>query len=152
MQNSKRIKTSLITSIFCFLLMSLDFLLMPISNDITNKNLKFFDIFTGALFWGTLIAGTIALSVFLKQSKFQFKDNKLFETKKVGLITFLSNIPAIVADIVFAFSIIAFVFLMLTNKTSYFCFVALAILIFSFIMHCIFNGKCFNLMLKKGEK
>lgn len=141
-------KVFLLASVICFFLMSVDFLIMPISNNI-EKDMRWFEILTGILFWLPLIAG-IVLQVILslnykKNINKDMADNKLF-----GAISFFKNKIAAVFDVISVISLITFIaMLIFTSATSYFCYILISLFVFSFCMHCILNGKIFNSLLVK---
>ena len=126
-------------SVAGFAILSLSFLLMPLDT---------MTILSGALFWAGLLAGAgiqIALSARRKALFRKYNVNcKTMQKPRNGLLSFASNKIALVADIVCAVSIIATVLsFVLTNGTGYMCYVSLAMLVFSFSAHCIFNGRIY---------
>lgn len=144
----KKLNTLLITSIVSYSIMSLDFLIMPVGNSVTDKSMRWLDILTGLIFWLGLISGTILYVFFSKECKKWYENNKgnkdIYKEKKIGLISFFSNRAALVADICLIISILLFAMLMIfTDRTSYICFISIMLLVFFFSMHCILNGKSF---------
>lgn len=144
-------KLLLLVSAVCFFMMSIDFLIMPIGNNV-EKDMRWFEILTGILFWLPLIAGVV-LQVILslnykKNINKDMADNKLF-----GAISFFRNKIAAVFDVISIISLITFIaMLIFTSATSYFCYILISLFAFSFCMHCILNGKIFNSLFTEKNK
>ena len=120
-----------------FLLMSVSFLLMPIDN---------LSILPGLLFWGGLIAG-VAFQIILEArrrtffERYNVKREKMQKPKN-GFLTFGSNQIALIVDYIFIASVIATILAFIFTKgLGYLCYVCIAIMLFSFCLHCIFNGR-----------
>lgn len=140
-------------SIGCFFLMSVTFLLMPI--DFTAKGMQIINLMIGIMFWVFLIAG-VTTQILLGQirkkwfirnhiRRFQFRS-------KVGLISFVQNLPACVADGIFVISLIGLIISVIaTNGIGYACYIFMALLIFSFCMHCILNGKIYYFLTNQEK-
>lgn len=148
MKTEKKLSALLIASIVCYCVMSLNFLIMPVGNSVTDKSMRWLDILTGLIFWLGLIFGSVLYVIFSRECKKWYKNNKgnkdIYKEKKIGLISFFSNRMALVADICLIISILLFAVLMIfTDRTSYICFISIMLLVFSFTMHCILNGKSF---------
>lgn len=144
----KKLSIFLITSVISYFIMSIDFLIMPIGNSVIDKNMRWLNILTSVIFWTGLLCGTVLYVIFSKKCKKWYENNKgnkdIYKEKRLGLISFFSNRLAIAADICLIISILLFVVLMIfTDRTSYFCYIAIMLLVFSFTMHCILNGKSF---------
>ena len=159
MDNGKKINIFLYASLCAFFVMSIDFMFMPIGINDFSKNYKAVSIVTGIIFWLGLIAGITLFILYALKCKAQFnqiqKYNDNFGTadnKRIGLISFFSNRVALVSDVVFILSAILFAVLMIfTKRTAYICYIVLSLLVFSFITHCIFNGKIYNSHQKMDE-
>ncbi len=132
-------------SIGSFFLMASTFLLMP--TDFRTMNLQFMSYGVGIMFWAFLILGIVSQIILTKQRKNWFIRNRIrrFRTKsKSGVITFMQNLPATIADLTLVISIIALIVsIVLTNAMGYTCYIFMALLVFSFCMHCILNGKIY---------
>lgn len=120
-----------------FFLMSISFMLMPVESAHMVSDL---------LFWSGLIIGVVCQIVLEARrraffSKYNVKREKMQKPKN-GLLTFGSNRIAMVADTFLVASaimtIITFVF---TKGYGYLCYACIAVLLFSFCMHCVFNGR-----------
>lgn len=136
----KKDKILFFISVLAFLMFSISFLLMPTDNSVLT-------VISGAMFWLTLIIGVasqIIVSASIKKWKLQKKGKLKRHLKRNGLISFFSNPIAKVFDSLMIVGLIGFTISMLiTNATGYVCYIFIAITIFSFSSHCIFNGKNF---------
>ncbi len=141
-------------SILSFFILSVSFLLMPIRMVVVNRIM-------GVVFWISLLCG-ILTQILLSRgiSRERKKKEKALENGQssllkepkekrgrifgnIGIFSFLRNPIAMLADLLLAVSFLGFLLVMLfTNKSGYICFIFIALLIFSFSMHCIWNGKC----------
>ncbi len=137
MKQSKTDRVFLSLSMGGFLLMSVSFLLMPIDN---------LSILPGLLFWGGLITG-VAFQIILEErrraffAKYNVKREKMQKPRN-GFLTFGSNQIALIADYIFIAGVIATIIAFIFTKGSgYLCYVCIAIMLFSFCLHCIFNGR-----------
>ena len=125
-----------------FLLMSASMLLMPV--DASGSDGFAWNIFAGVVFWLFLVLGLILQGILeLHRRKwFSLHPNKRERHRKIGLIVFFQNRLAQVADIAFALSLAA---LMITvvffTTTGYICYIFAALMVFSFCMHCMLNGR-----------
>lgn len=132
-------------SIGSFFFMASSFLLMPI--DFRTTKLQFMSYCVGIMFWIFMILGIVSQIILAKQRKNWFIKNRIrrFRTKsKLGVIAFMQNLPATIADITLVVSIIALIVsIVLTNAMGYACYIFMALLVFSFCMHCILNGKIY---------
>lgn len=148
--NANKSKLLLLVSVACFLLMSVDFLIMPIGNNV-EKNMRWFEVLTGILFWLPLIIGAILQVVLSLNYK---KNNKnMIDNKQFGAISFFKNKIAAVFDVISIISLITFIaMLIFTSATSYFCYILISLFVFSFCMHCVLNGKIFNSLFTKNNK
>ena len=149
--NANKSKLLLLVSVACFLLMSVDFLIMPIANNI-EKDMRWFEILTGILFWLPLIIGVI-LQVVLSLNYKKNISKDMTDNKRFGAISFFKNKIAAVFDVISIISLITFIaMLIFTNATSYFCYILISLFVFSFCMHCILNGKIFNSLFTENNK
>lgn len=130
-------------SIICFSASSIMIALFYFIDIQNNFFFKFLGYFLPALFW-VCIACAVVFQILLR-TKYKVSG------KKFGLITFFKNKFAIIADIIMILSLIVTVIIVIMNATSFISFIVIAILLFSFEMHCILNGKYFNYLLKNQE-
>lgn len=103
-------------------------------------------VISGTLFWIGLILAII-FSLFLNKITIN-KNND----NNIALIKFFSNKPAIVFDILLIVSLIAFVICLIVNRMSNIATIIFSIFIFSFEMHCIFNGKNYKFIISRLEE
>ncbi len=139
MKNMQKDRTLLAISTICFFMMSVSFVLMP---------LKSMHILPGALFWGGLAVGVI-LQVVLEVrrrsffARYHVKCEKMQKPRN-GLLTFGSNRLAIIADTAMAISLVATILTFIFTKgTGFLCYVFIAVMLFAFCLHCIFNGRIY---------
>lgn len=134
----------LFISLISFLLTATSFLLMPMETD--NS---LFTVVCGVIFWLFLIIGIVLQVVLASRRRKWYTSNRIRRSrnkaKSVGIISFFQNIPAIISDIVMGLSVIGLVIsVSVTDGTGYICYVCIAVLIFSFSAHCVFNGKIYH--------
>ncbi len=126
-------------SIGGFSVLAVSFMLMPV------EGLGFMP---GLLFWGGLFTGVV-LQIILeaRRNSLVAKYNVRRETMQKarnGLLSFRSNPLAAVADVFLIISSVATILaFILTKGTGYVCNVSLSVLVFSFCMHCILNGRIY---------
>ncbi len=133
----------LLLSVVGFLLVSVSFLLMPLNSDSSEPN-----VFVGVLFWCSLLIGIVSQVILTLRVKRTEHNNS---GRRLGLLMFFQNPYAIISDIVLIISIIGFtVTMIVTNGLHYSCYIFLAMTVFFFSMHCIFNGK--NYYYTQDEK
>lgn len=140
-----KIKTNLfllVMSIIGFLFVSVSFLLMPLNNDSSEPNM-----FAGVFFWCSLLI-SIVFQVILS---FRIRKANRNNTKHgLGLLKFFQNKYAKISDVVFVISAIGLLVAMITTDgLGYSCYTFLAMTVFFFSMHCIFNGKNYNHIRKE---
>lgn len=140
-----------IVSIGSFALMSASFLLMPL--DRTVEVYDALDIIPGVMFWLFLILGITGQILLTIRRKRFFETDRRKRTQarkgRVGLLSVFKNTPAIVADVGFVISLVAFVIATkVTNGIGYICYILLAVCTFTFCSHCIFNGKIYQYVTK----
>ncbi len=137
----------LCVSMGSFFLMSLSFLIMPIT--IPNIEPQILDIIAGSAFWSFLIIGVAMQIVLARRRKAWSRRNHLWLNQKslyskVGMIAFAQNVFGCIADVMLGLSLIFLIIaLVLTKSTGYICYIAFAIFVFAFCLHCILNGKVF---------
>ena len=124
-------------SVCGFALMAISFLLIPIES---------LSILAGVLFWSGLLIG-VAFQITLEArrraffAKYKIKREKMQKPRN-GLLTFASNKLAAVVDNILIVSIAATVLAFLfTRGTGYLCYVCISVLLLSFCLHFIFNGR-----------
>lgn len=137
-------KKMILAQIISFAISSLMICLSPICSYDEGKAKMIMSVIVSAVFWIGLIAG-IVLDVLLG------KDNKELKGK-MGLISFFKNKIAMIFDILFVISLILSLVVVISKTALAIGSVAIAVCIFSFEMHCVLNGKCFNKLILKAEE
>lgn len=137
----------LCVSLGSFFLMSLTFLIMPIT--IPNIEPRILNVIIGSAFWGFLIIGVAMQVILAQRRKAWIRRNHLMHdcksiNSKVGIIAFAQNIFGGIADAILGLSLIFLITaLVLTKSAGYICYIAFAMFVFAFCLHCILNGKIF---------
>lgn len=126
-------------SIISFLIMSSSFMLMAISQNEMQDDISQI-IVIGISFWIPFILGVIMQIILY----ICYKKRKR-KVERTGFWCFFKNKIAIIFDIMFIISVVALiVVLLLTNGVGFICYVSLSAVVFSFCMHCIFNGRVYH--------
>lgn len=124
-------------SIGGFLLMSISFMLMPM------ETLR---MASGLLFWSGLITGG-GFQIILEARRRAFfaqynVKRERMQKPRNGFLTFGSNRIAMITDNFLVVSVVATILVFLfTRGYGYICYICITVLLFSFCMHCIFNGR-----------
>lgn len=147
MKQNKTDGVLLSVSIGGFAVLAISFILMPV------EGLGFIP---GILFWGGLLTGVVLQIVLEAHRKSLFAQynvkRETMQKARNGLLSFGSNHLATIADVFLSVSVIAtIVVFALKNSTDYFCYISLSILVFSFCMHCILNGRIY-IFVKNQKK
>lgn len=135
----------LCVSIASFLLMSITFMFMPLDSSGVYQA-DWYSIAVGACFWIFLILGIVTQFILSKRRRdwYRIQRVKSRNYKRIGLFAFFQNKFAIVADVAVVISLVGFTATMfITNSVGYTCYVFLSLLVFTFCMHCILNGKIY---------
>lgn len=137
----------LLISILCFLVMSLSFLIMPLVGSSASNDREFKDWLPGLLFWSFLLTGVI-LQIVLANHRRQYllrlrrSRGREWQGGLPGIISFCKNGLGVIVDVAMLLGMIGFIISIIsTHAVGYSCYVFLTILVFSFCLHCIFNGK-----------
>ncbi|MCI8371754.1 MAG: hypothetical protein HFI75_05045 [Lachnospiraceae bacterium] len=140
-------KLLLIVSILLFFVMSASFLIMPLDIYMERVSSSAVNIISGLCFWIPLVGGCI-MQFFLAMRRKQWMrihKKAMDSQKRVGVVSIFENKPAIVADLVMIISFVVCVAVFAcTDGSGYFCYIIVALFVFSFCMHCILNGKNFR--------
>ncbi len=122
------------------LVLSASIVLMPFGVEMAEKTMAVTYI-SGALFWGGL-AGAVTMAAIITCSRCRSDEfGKLYPNhKRLGLIHFFGNIPAVICDILMFISLVGFIITNVLMGTTIWPFIFLSLLIFSFGMHCMLNG------------
>lgn len=108
------------------------------------------------MFWIFAITGYVLLILANRERKrFVLKHKKVLNMQKrrLGIMMFFSNIPAVVSDTAMICVVILLIIVQFTKlKDTYFINVMLFALNFSLHVHCLFNGKIYLMTKIKGKR
>lgn len=148
MSRRKKYKNILYVAIGCLILSSLTVIASPYVDIDGTSSQRFLSIAVGILFWISLICGWILWFglnwKLIKHGSFT-KDVKL-----PGILKFFSTPQARVTDSLFIISIILVLlsaFHMINNRTAE--ILSVAVLLITFHLHYIFNGKAYIYLTRK---
>ena len=148
MSSVKKEIVILTISIISYFLLAASFLFMPLENEQLQ-------IMAGVMFWLFLILGMVSqvlLVILFRQACSKNKEWRI-QKQRVGIFTIGKNKLSVVADIVLLISAVTFVVLMIfTRGTGYISYIVLTILVFSFSMHCVLNGKVYYYICERAKR
>lgn len=134
-------------SVFSFLSLSISFLLMPLGSETSNGSLSVYTLVAGIMFWVSLFLGIVTQCVLSHRRKMWYvihRVRRLRTGQKTGLVSFFENPFAAVADIALIITLIGLIItVVLAQGGEYLYYILISVLVFSFSMHCILNGKTF---------
>lgn len=134
-----------IISLICFTVVSTCLFGMFFIETTVDSPPSKLNLFCGIGFWLFTILGILLQIVVSRNIKRWYERKRLYRSRfrrtKIGLLTFFSNLPAIISDIVLVVSLITFIVIMIIDSTSILAYISLSVLFLSFSAHCIFNGK-----------
>lgn len=140
-KNNKTEKYLFYITVFFITVFSISFLFMPIASDQAQKNNKVWLIVTGLLFWINLF-GAYGVLIYINRKRKKYYTQKQEPlSSKPGIISFFSNPIAIASDIVMIIGIIGLICCLLLLRNESLNTVFLSVSVFSFQMHCLFNGR-----------
>lgn len=130
--------------------MSLTILAMPYAVENSEHN-RALVVSVGLVFWAFALSGYgfLISANTLRKKIIRSKYNVYSSiTGNPGIVSFFSNVYAIVADTTMIISFVLFIAISFTElKASFFAYILLALLVFSIHMHSLFNGKIFKVIL-----
>ena len=120
-------------------------ILIPFANVEGTETQRMLAYVIAFLFWASIIAQI----VFVRLSSNERKklNRKLHKSKEInqsflGIFSFFKNREAIVADVILFLSVILLGVIIWTNvKTSWIIIGVVSVLVLSFNLHCVLNGK-----------
>lgn len=135
-------------SIGCIILSSLAFACIPLCSSAESSFGKACSIIIACVFWGGLILGQV---FFWRANEGRksiqqraFKSRRL-KNASIGLVTFGTSKEAKICDITFVISLFASIaFNFFKVRLNWLVIFSLAVLILSFNLHCILNGKTYR--------
>lgn len=149
--SSRRRRFMFTTYVGFLCLWSISFLLMPLSS--SSKEKSFLLFLPGLSFWIGLL-GTIVTAFYINiRRKRSFRFNALYpDMKKIGVVHFFQNQWAVVFDITLFVSIIGYVIAKIYIRGLTIQFIFLSLFAFSFGMHCMLNGICYEYINYKNRR
>lgn len=147
MKNKKTEAVLLVIALVCYLLMSLTFLFMPLEEN---------TFISGIVFWAGLGSGSVLMIIVNMLRKAFFKKNDISyknpKKSRAGIFRLCNNRLALIADIICGIALLGLIISMIATKGyGYVCYPFISLTVFSFILHCIFNGKNFDFILNKSK-
>lgn len=139
-----KLRKMLCLSVLFVFLGSLTILFMPLSSGVPNVTNNVSVYITGFLFWMFFIIGYGLLFYTGKKIKKKKTNHKKRRKALPGIFVFFSNKPATIFDLFSAVLFLLFIILLIAEVSNYFPYVILTLLVFSFNMHCILNGKIYR--------
>ena len=141
-----------ISSLFFFGLMSCSPLLTHMDQHLEIVDIM--DFLPGALFWCGMISGCICQVVLniRRKQKLEEKGVRKNQARKGrnGLSCFLKNVPAIISDITCIVSLVGLIVTTVINDGKDYVWLAmLTVFLFTFCLHCIFNGKIYHYLFQR---
>jgi hypothetical protein len=123
-------------------LMSASFLLMPLNIRIA---LGYLPALSGNIFWLSAIIGYLLVARANSARKRMEPENCAAESRRVGILTWFSNRPAIGIDALLILSTIGLIaVLLIDGGSSYLAFVLLFLVVLSLNLHGLFNGRIYQ--------
>ncbi len=139
MRRNRKGRLLLTISILGYLVLSSSFVLMLIEG---------IGIVSGICFWAGILIGCVPLTILEAKRRAFFKSYHIKREKmqkpRNGMLSFGSNKEARVADAATLISAVATVLALIVTKGSgTICYILIAVTVFSFCLHCIFNGRIY---------
>ena len=152
MNQRKTLFISFVLSVLFFSVMSACFLIMPVVVNGENRT-RSGVVALGITFWVTGILGYLSVVLSSISRKKICKEQRIHIKGRPGVISFISNLPALLFDAGLLVSIVLFAVAMLTElKNSYFAYVSISLLVFFIHMHALFNGKNYHILSQRNKR
>ena len=138
-------------SIAGFAILSVSFLLMPVESHAVISKIA------GLMFWLGLVIGIMFQILLARHKKIGMTKNRIQRLAnqriKPGIFSLFKNPMTIVFDLLMAIGLVGLISSMiLTKGMGYICYMFISITVFSFSMHCIFNGRIYIYISNKEKK
>ncbi len=124
------------SSIFMFLF-STSFLIMPLASELSLSGDNFLLTVTALWFWLSAILSGITFLLANKKRKAATGTIK----SRPGIFCFFKNPWAKLADAAFGVSLSGLILVTITASKSYLPYILVSLSVFTFLMHCVLNGK-----------
>lgn len=149
----KRAKLPFIVVFSSFTLSTLALILIPFLQYLPEKGEVALSYFSASLFWGGIVIGCASfkfVSTILRRYISRFADNINFDCQKYpGIITFSAKPFSIICYIVLVLGICLMISDMIFHYVPQFVmFPVISIVFFSFVMHCITDGRNYKFYKK----
>lgn len=150
----KRFKSAFCLSVIAVCVSTIALLLISFADMNGNIFEKVISYIAGLLFWSGLIMEQVFFykaNSLMKLIEKRLLKNKMpaYKNAQIGIISFFENREAIIADITLLLSTIFLVILSICRiKDSWLIPIGVAIMFFSFNMHCLLNGKNYKYIKK----
>ena len=152
MMTNKRKKNLLIFQIAALCVLSQSILCMPLTSQASNSIASYIN---ATVFWFSIIWLFAASVVLCRIRRKNYVTKRGFKKRtKLGLTHFFQNRQATIIDIIMLISLVGFIALVIWAPTQQLPgFILLALMVFSFGMHCILNGTNYVYVMehKRGE-
>jgi len=145
MKGKQNYKTLFITSLGFMFLFSGSFLIMPLASAWSLGGNNILILITGLWFWLTAILAGVTFLLINRKRKALTIDNK----GNPGIICFCMNPWAKIADFAFGASLLGLTVTVIFAMQTYFIFILSSLSVFSFLMHCVLNGKNFKFLTEQ---
>ena len=155
MKNRVSFGVTFLGMVFCLLISAVSTVFVPF---IANKNAdteRIWTLLVGGLFWGGLFLALVIV-IILSKMRAKLENGEGAENKKknrmIPPLCFFSNLIATVFDLLFVVSVAAVVVTQFVGGMNQSIVISsMFFAIFSFEMHCVFNGKNYIFLLKGFE-
>lgn len=135
-----------------FTAMAACFLLMPFV--VNGENSTRAGVFAlGISFWAAALLGYGGVIIGSIVRRRICKEERIRINGSPGVISFISNLPALLFDAGLLVSIVLLVVTLLTPmRETYFAYVSIALTVFFFHMHSLFNGKNYYIISRRHKR
>lgn len=148
MEKVKKIKKLIYISLVFICIYSATILFMPLASDMSNKTNKMSVIILGMIFWLSFIIAYISL--FLANRVRKSITIRKQDKSRIGLFSFFSNRSGIVADVLLLLSVVIFIISLFSPMANHWIiYIFLFFIVLSLNLHCIFNGKIYEISKSK---
>lgn len=148
MRSINRIKMLFGFSAIFLFTMSASVLLMPFVTSMETKQ-KIATALIGLLFWTSAILGYTIIAIANQERKWFIRHHLDGDYKMnchLGFISFFSNVPATISDVILIVSLLMFIIINFTYlRYEYIAFILLFLLMLSLNFHCLFNGRVYKI-------
>lgn len=152
MSRRKVLSISFWASAILFTIMSACFPLMPFVVNGTNST-KAGVVTIGSTFWASALLGYCCVAIASSARKQICRDERIRVKGQPGIISFISNIPALLCDAGFLVSVVLLVVTMLTSiRKTFFAYVSIALAVLFLHLHALFNGKNYHVLSRRHKR